>query len=78
MLTEYIDSLMKRARFETLDDGTLYGEIPDCPGVWVDGDDPDRCRRELREILEEWIVLKLRDRDLLPVVDGIDLNLRAA
>jgi hypothetical protein len=30
------------------------------------------------EILEEWIVLKLRDRDLLPVVDGIDLNLRAA
>ncbi|MEW6191964.1 MAG: hypothetical protein AB1507_01205 [Bacillota bacterium] len=28
----------------------------------------------LQEVLEEWLVLKLRGRDPLPPVGGIDLN----
>jgi len=32
------------------------------------------CRDVLREVLEEWLILKLRDGDLLPKIGGIDLN----
>jgi hypothetical protein len=28
----------------------------------------------LREVLEEWLILKLRDGDFIPEIGGIDLN----
>jgi hypothetical protein len=35
----------------------------------------DGCREELREVLEDWILVGLRTHHRLPVVDGIDLNI---
>lgn len=35
-------------------------------------------RRELVEVLEEWILLKLQDHERVPVVNGIDLSMRKA
>ncbi len=33
MITEYIAKAMQKATYELLEDGTFYGEIPDCEGV---------------------------------------------
>ena len=74
MLTEYIQAAMKNAKYELFADGTYYGEIPDLNGVYSNADSLDECRRELQEVLEGWIVLGLRLRHELPVVDGIELN----
>ncbi len=30
---------------------------------------------ELCEVLEEWLILKLRDHDPIPIVDGLDLGI---
>ena len=35
MLTKYIENLIKKARYEILNDGTYYGKIPDAQGVWA-------------------------------------------
>ena len=36
MLTRYVEAAMRRARYEILkDDGTYYGEIPGCRGVYA-------------------------------------------
>ena len=68
MLTEYIQAAMGKARYEILDDGTYYGEIPPCRGVWATAKTLEACRQELQEVLEEWIFLKIKDGDPLPTI----------
>jgi len=77
MLQEYLAKAMHSAWYEILEDGTYYGEMPSLPGVWAQGETLEGCRRQLLEVAEDWLFLKIRDRDPLPVLDGIDLNLKA-
>ena len=73
MLTEYIRAAMKRATYELLSDGSFYGEIPDSQGVYANSNTLESCREQLQEVLEGWIVLRLRVGHSLPSVDGIAL-----
>lgn len=73
MLTTYIRAAMRHAKYEILEDGTFYGEIPGFDGVYANADTLEACREELQEVLEEWIVLGLRLGHSLPVVDGLQL-----
>ncbi len=74
MLTNYIYAAMSLATYELLDDGTFYGKIPDCPGVWGNAETLEACREDLQDALGGWIILGLRLGHTLPIVDGIDLN----
>jgi predicted RNase H-like HicB family nuclease len=75
MLTEYIQAAMHRAKYEILDeDGTFYGSIPECQGVWANEETLEDCRNELQSVLEDWILVRISDHNSLPVIDGIDLN----
>ena len=57
MLTSYIRAAMHRAKYEILaDDGSFYGHIPECKGVWANAATLEACRDELEEVLEEWIL----------------------
>jgi predicted RNase H-like HicB family nuclease len=77
MLTNYIRNAMKRAKYEILpDDGTIYGEIPGFDGVYANADNLETCRDELEEVLGEWILLRTYKNLVLPVLDGIDLNIK--
>ena len=78
MLIEYIEAAMKQAKYEKLAEGNYYGEIPLLKGVWADGQTLEDCRQTLIEVLEDWLILKLRDNDVLPEIDGINLNLKTA
>lgn len=74
LITDYVSAAMAAAKFRRLDDGTHFGEIPGLQGVWANQPSLDCCKAELQEVLEEWLLLKLRDGDPLPVLGGIDLN----
>jgi predicted RNase H-like HicB family nuclease len=74
MLTNYIRTAMQKATYELLEDGTFYGEIPDCQGVWANAATLEACREDLQDALEGWIILGLRLGHTLPILDGIDLN----
>lgn len=74
VLSAFVAAAMAEARYKALDDGTFFGEIPPCPGVWANESTLERCREVLQEVLEEWLILKLRDRDPLPRLGGIDLE----
>jgi len=74
MLTAYIQAAMERARYKILEDGTYFGEIPGFRGVWADEETLEECRRVLQEVLEEWILLKLRDNESLPRLRGVSLS----
>lgn len=73
MLTQYILKQLARARYKLLEDGTYFGEIPRLQGVWASGASLEACREELREVLESWLLLKLRSKD---TISGLPLPVK--
>ncbi|MEH2390819.1 MAG: type II toxin-antitoxin system HicB family antitoxin [Nostoc sp.] len=69
MLTNYIRTAMYKATYKLLEDGTFYGEIPECRGMWANAATLEACREDLQYTLEGWIVLGLRLGHTLPIVD---------
>jgi len=78
MLSEYTQKSLEKAKYKKLDDGTWFAEIPGFEGVWANGNTVEECRTELLEVLEEWLILKLRDNDPIPEIEGIDLKIKKA
>ncbi len=76
MLFEYTQKALEKAVYKRLDDGTWFAEIPGFEGVWADGNTVEQCRTELLEVLEEWLILKLRDKDPIPEVEGVGLKIK--
>ncbi len=76
MLSEYIQKALDKARYKLLDDGTWFAEIPDFEGVWANAETVEECRHELVEVLEEWLVLKIRDRDPVPEIEGVGIQIK--
>lgn len=77
MITEYIQAALRQARYEILkDDGTFYGEIPKCNGVWANSDQLEDCREQLREVLEEWVLFRIYRNLPLPVIDGVEITIK--
>jgi predicted RNase H-like HicB family nuclease len=76
MLTEYLNAALKKAEYKKIDDGTWYADIPGFAGVWANADSVEGCRSELREVLEEWLVLKIRDEDPIPTIDGFGIHIK--
>jgi predicted RNase H-like HicB family nuclease len=76
MLFEYTRKALEKAVYKRLDDGTWFAEIPGFKGVWANGNTVEQCRTELLEVLEEWLILKLRDKDPIPEVEGVDLKIK--
>ena len=74
MLTDYITAAMRNAKFETLCDGTIYGEITGIQGVYANEDTLEQCRDELQSVLEGWIILGLQFGDPIPDVNGVSLR----
>jgi predicted RNase H-like HicB family nuclease len=76
MIIEYCQKAIGKAEYRKLEDGTWFVEIPGFKGVWANGDSVEECRKELLDVLEEWLVLKLRDKDPIPKVDGLKIEIR--
>ena len=74
MIRDYIDSALKCAVYDKLDDNSFSGEIPKCPGTIAFGDTLEERRQELEAALQDWLLSALRHSDDLPIIDGIDLN----
>lgn len=60
MLSEFIARKMKIARYKLLKNRSYFGEIPGLKGVWASAKNLEDCRKELQEVLEDWLLLKLR------------------
>lgn len=69
MIIEYIQEALKHAKYEIIDDEEpYYGEIPELKGVWASGKTLEECRQNLTEILDGWIVVRLRKGLAIPAL----------
>ena len=67
MLHEYIYSQLNKASYELIDEGKrYYGEIEGLRGVWATGKTLEECRHNLLDVLEGWIVLRLKKNISIP------------
>lgn len=66
MLSDFILKKLKSARYKLLKDGSYFGEIIDFKGVWANASNLEECRKELAEVLEDWLLLKVRERENIP------------
>ena len=79
MLSDYLHAALCRAMYEILpDDGSYYGEIPGFNGVYANADTLEECRKQLAEVLEEWILFRLFRNLSLPMIDDRELIFRKA
>ncbi|MFH1706370.1 MAG: type II toxin-antitoxin system HicB family antitoxin [Planctomycetota bacterium] len=77
MLTQYIEAAMRQAHYEILkDDGSYYGEIRKCPGVYANSRTLEECRGELAQVLEDWLLVRIRKNLATPKIDGLDLKVK--
>ncbi len=62
MLIEYIEEALKRARYEIIDDEEpYYGAIAELQGVWATGKSLEECRNSLKEVIEGWIIVSIKN-----------------
>jgi predicted RNase H-like HicB family nuclease len=74
MLQQYIQAAMNTAVYQILpDSNSIYGELPVCKGVYAKAQTFESCRNELMEVLEEWLIIRLRHNLEIPKIGQIDL-----
>ena len=72
MLIEYIEEALKRARYEIInDEEPYYGEVPELRGVWATGEALEECRKNLKEVIEGWLIVSIKKG--LPIPELGDL-----
>ena len=66
MFNEYIVKKLKSAKYKILENGDYFGEITGLRGVWADAKNLEDCRQELKEVLEDWFLLKISSKEKVP------------
>ena len=66
MLTDFITKKLKSAQYKLLEDSTYFGQIPGLLGVWANAKTLEVCRKELQEVLEDWLVLSIKSDKRIP------------
>lgn len=66
MISHFIESKLRNAAYKLLLDGTYFGEIKGVHGVWANASTLEECRTQLQEVLEDWLVVKIKSGDRVP------------
>ena len=76
MLTEYIEEALERARYELIDDPDTPcdGEVPDLPGVRASGETLEMCRRELKDVIEGWLLVSVKQSLPIPPLGPLEVQ----
>lgn len=75
MIIEYIQAALERAKYKIInDEDPYYGEITELKGVWTTGKTLEECRKKLAEVIEGWIILRLKKGLPIPPLGGFNFE----
>ena len=70
MFSEYIQAALDRAEYDTLEDGSFVATVTGLQGVIAVGYSFEECRKDLIEVIEEWIVARIQWGYPIPPIAG--------
>ena len=78
MITEYVSAALRHGRYEILEDGTYYGEVPPLRGVLATGRTLESCRSQLSEVIEEWVLVRVAKGLAVPSIGRVGIRIKKA
>lgn len=77
MFIEFIEYYLPKAKYELIDRGErYYGEITALPGVWATGKTLEECRKNLIEVIEGWLIVRIKKNLSIPRVNVANFTKR--
>lgn len=70
MFSEYIGEALRRAKYESLENGSYMATVEGLRGVIATGETIEKCREDLIEVIEEWIAIRLQRGFAIPDLNG--------
>ena len=75
MILEYIETALAHARYELIEDEEpYYGEVAELEGVYASGKTLEECRANLKEVIDGWIIVRLRRGLSIPPIDNCTIE----
>jgi len=75
MILAYIEKALSHARYEIIEDrNPYYGEVPELAGVWATGPTLEECRKNLIDVIDGWIVIRLKRGLPIPPIDNCTID----
>jgi predicted RNase H-like HicB family nuclease len=75
MILDYIQAALSKAKYEIIEDKEpYYGEVPELEGVWATGKTLEECRHNLAEVIDGWLIIRLKKGLPLPEIDGFKIE----
>ena len=78
MITRYVARALGRAKYRLVEDGTFAATVRGLRGVIATGATLETCRRDLAEVVEEWVLVRVARGLAVPALDGATIRVRRA
>lgn len=78
MIRQYVERAVRMARYDKLEDGTFYGEVPRLRGVLATGETLEACRDQLAEVVEGWVLVRVAKGLRVPRLGKISVRVGLA
>ena len=78
MITRYIEKALGRARYEALEDGSYCATVRGLKGVMALERTVEECRRELADVIEAWILVRVARGLSVPPLGGVAIKIKRA
>jgi predicted RNase H-like HicB family nuclease len=76
MITAYLEQALARAKYASLDDGSYCATVPGLRGVVAIGAGVEACRRELAEVVEAWVLVRVAGGLRIRTLGGVTIRVR--
>lgn len=78
MISRYVTQALERADYRVIEDGTFAATVRGLRGVVATGNTLEACRRELAEVVEEWVLVRVARGLHVPTLAGATVRVRRA
>lgn len=78
MITRYVTTALERAQYRIVGDGTFAATVRGLRGVIATGATLEECRRQLAEVVEEWVIVRVARGLPIPSLGKVTVKVRRA
>ena len=75
MIAEYVEEALRKAHYEIInDEEPYYGEVKQLSGVWANGKTLEECRKNLKDVIEGWILVSVKKGIEIPKLGHVQIK----